>query len=27
MMFLTRHNEAVISEPLPKAAKDAPATA
>jgi phosphatidylglycerol:prolipoprotein diacylglycerol transferase len=27
MMFLTRHNEAVVSEPLPKAAKDAPATA
>jgi phosphatidylglycerol:prolipoprotein diacylglycerol transferase len=27
VMFLTRHNEAVISQPLSQAAKDAPATA
>ena len=27
MMFLTRHNEAIVSQPLPKTAKDAPATA
>jgi phosphatidylglycerol:prolipoprotein diacylglycerol transferase len=27
MMVLTRHNEAVISQPLPKATKNAPATA
>jgi hypothetical protein len=27
MMFLTRNNQAVVSEPLPRAVKDAPATA
>ena len=27
MMFLTRHNQAVISQPLPKTSKDVPATA
>jgi len=27
MMFLTRRNQAVISEPLPKTPKDLPATA